>query len=88
VHRHELANEDAVRILVGAIRNNVTTSTIFTPWHGLDLSIRDGQLHRTNAGISHFDRSFSPIVSVDELLVMTDIEIMRVVTGERMDGNL
>ena len=85
MHRHELSQQDAVRILAGFIRNNATTTTIFTPWIGCDLAFRDGQLCRTNAGTSHYERGFAPIANLDELLAMSDEEIYRRVTGEQWD---
>jgi hypothetical protein len=83
MRREELTKEDTARILAGSIRNNVTTSTIFSPYHSLDLTIRDGQLCRTNTSLGHFDRGFAPIASLDELLAMSDEEIFRRITGER-----
>lgn len=83
MRRHELSQEDAARILAGSIRNMAAApGTIFTPWHTCDLAIRDGQLCRVSG--NHFDRVHAPIAILDELLAMSDEEIMRVVTGEHM----
>lgn len=82
--RQELSQEDAARILAGSIRNMVAApGPLFSPWVGLDLSIRDGVLYRTSAHTSHFDRPYVPIAEVEELLALSDEEIMRRVTGER-----
>jgi hypothetical protein len=85
MHRHELSREDAARILAGSVRNMASApGPIFHPWHGLDLCVRDRALYRTDTSKSHYERPFAPIVSLDDLLAMSDAEIMRVVTGEQM----
>lgn len=84
MHRHEISREDARRHLAGAIRNMASApGIVFSPWYGLDLSLRDGVLYRTDASKHHFDRGFTPIGNLDELLAKSDEEIMQVVTGEK-----
>lgn len=82
MHKHELTHEERVRILAGAVRNNMVASTIFTPYHGLDLAWQAGQLCRTSVHVGHFDRVFEPIASMEEIMEMSDEEIYQRVEGQ------
>lgn len=72
-----MTEDEKKAILAGAVRNNMTTSTIFTPWDGLDLTYRDEMLCRTTAGSGQ--QNVVAIASQWDLHDMDDDTIWQVV---------
>jgi hypothetical protein len=77
---HELSQDDKQRMLAGAIHNNIGTATVFSPWYGQDFCYRDGMLCRTQNAPSD-KRSFEPICTVLDVMVMDESAIWKRVMG-------
>lgn len=82
MHRHELTPEDAARIAAGACRNHLSApGPIFSPWAHLLLTWRDGTLYRASAPHNDGQRDYTPLLTAEELLNMSDEAILQRLEG-------
>lgn len=76
MYRHELTDEDATRLVAGAVRNNCTTQTIFSPYVSLHLRYVDGMLYRVSP-----QGTLAALRPQDEILDLSDEAIYQLVQG-------
>lgn len=80
MHRNELSDEHASALLVGQVRNMLASpGVIFSPWHGLDLAIRDEHLCRVS-GTNATGYTYRPLASMWDVHDMNDEDIVAVIT--------
>lgn len=70
------------RTLAGAVRNMITApGVIFSPWTGLDLTYRDGNLCKASLPSKDGERSYTVLCSQHAIYYSTDDNIWQLVMG-------
>ena len=83
MYDHEVSDEERKRILIGLVRNNVITQTIFSPWHGLEFCYVDGMLCRVYGVVQGEQK----ICSIAEVVAMNDDELYNKIVEETKGTN-
>jgi hypothetical protein len=70
------------RQLIAAVRNHAASpGVVFTPWYGLDLIYINGMLHKATPNVSSFHRSYTPVMSLHDIMQSTDEQIWETIMG-------
>jgi hypothetical protein len=70
------------RQLVGIVRNHAASSgVVFTPWYGLDLIYKDGMLYKVTPNVPSFHRTYTPVMSLQDIMQSTDQQIWETIMG-------